>query len=617
VKHKFIWFGLSLVLVAAILLASCSSATTTTNATTTTTTTTSTAVATSTTQTTVTTATSSAPASSTTSAVVTTTSTGNWWDSLGTPQYGGTITVSQTGNLTQWDPYYTGGTNILTMYLQQMDMDNWTVSPASFAFQFIFRPPEDLIGCLAQSWSMPDVNDFVVVLRQNVYWQNIAPVNGRQFTTADVVYDMDRMYGLGGGFTTPSPYASSDVISRAAMNSVTVTAPWTVDFHWLNGNVENILETQLDEGTASQDYVAQEAVNLWGNLNDWHHAIGTGPFILTDFVDSSSATLVRNSSYWGFDERYPTNQLPYVNGLHVLIIPNVPTALAALRTGKIDLVEGNSIQAATAMTTTNPSIVQVAIPQAAEGMALCNAQAPFNNLQVREACQLAQNLPLIAQTYYNGTVSPIPQSLTLSTMGGGWGDPYPSWTADLQAQFAYNPTLAKQLLAQAGYPNGFTTTCVANSTSDINLLQIMDSNFAAIGITVNVQLMDNATWGTYCISNKKSTAMSFCDGRPFGNAYSPVRQLQLFRTGYGGDYSLVSDPTFDAFYPAAIAATDVPTIKNIVAQANLYVAQQHFGVSLVSPNFYSFVQPWLKGYNGQNGSAQSGFYMARFWVTPH
>src|SRR5208283_6162155 len=267
----------------------------------------------------------------------TTTATGNWWDNLGTPQYGGTITVLQTANITQWDPYATGGINVLSMYLQQLDSDNWTINPLSFAFQFIFRPPEDLVGSLAQSWTMPDVNDFVVVLRQNVYWQNIAPVNGRQFTAADVVYDMDRMYGLGGGFTTPSPYASSDVISRAAMNSVTITAPWTVDFHWTNGNVENILETQLDEGTASQDYVAQEAVSLWGNLNDWHHAIGTGPFILTDFVDSSSATVVRNPTYWGFDERHPANQLPYANGVHVLIISNVPTALAALRTGKIDL----------------------------------------------------------------------------------------------------------------------------------------------------------------------------------------------------------------------------------------------------------------------------------------
>ena len=612
-KHKLIWFSLSLVLVAAVLLSSCGSASTTTNATTTTTTT---AVVT-TTSTSVTTSTVSSTTPTTATSVVTTSATGNWWDALGTPQYGGTITVSQTGNLTQWDPYATGGTNVLLMYLQQMDSDNWTVSPSTFAFQFIFRPPEDLVGSLATSWSMPDVNDFVVVLRQNVYWQNISPVNGRQFTAADVVYDMDRMYGLGGGFTVPSPYASSDVISRAAMNSVTIIAPWTIDFHWTTGNPENILETQLDQGTASQDYVASEAVSLWGNLNDWHHAIGTGPFILTDFVDSSSASFVRNTSYWGTDERHPGNKLPYADNVHILIIPQLPTALAALRTGKIDLVENNGIQSANAMKTTNPEILQVAIPQAAEGMALCNAQPPYNNLQVREACQLAQNLPLIAQTYYNGTVSPIPQTLTLSTMGGGWGNPYPNWPADLQAQYAYNPTLAKQLLAQAGFPNGFTTTCVANNTSDLDLMQILNSNLAAIGITVNVTLMDNASWGTYCISNKKSTAMSFCDGRPFGNAYSPIRQLQLFRTGYGGDYSLVSDPTFDAYYPAAVAATDITQIKSIVAQANLYVAQQHFGVSSVSPNFYSFVQPWLKGYNGENGAASSGFYLARFWVAAH
>ena len=613
-KHKLVWFSLSLVLVAALLLSSCGSKSTTTNTTTTTTTTS--AVVT-TTSTPVTTSTVATTTPTTVTSAVTTSATGNWWDALGTPSYGGTITVSQTGNLTQWDPYATGGTNVLLMYLQQMDSDNWTVSPSTFAFQFIFRPPEDLVGSLAVSWSMPDVNDFVVVLRQNVYWQNISPVNGRQFTAADVVYDMNRMYGLGGGFTVPSPYASSDVISRAAMNSVTITAPWTIDFHWTTGNPENILETQLDQGTASQDYVAQEAVSLWGNLNDWHHAIGTGPFILTDFVDSSSASFVRNPTYWGTDERHPGNKLPYVDNVKILIIPQLPTALAALRTGKIDLVENNGIQSANAMKTTNPAILQVAIPQAAEGMALCNAQPPYNNLQVREACQLAQNLPLIAQTYYNGTVSPIPQTLTLSTMGGGWGNPYPNWSADLQAQYAYNPTLAKQLLAQAGFPNGFTTVCVANNTSDLDLMQIINSNLAAIGITVNVTLMDNASWGTYCISNKKSVAMSFCDGRPFGNAYSPIRQLQLFRTGYGGDYSLVSDPTFDAYYPAAVAATDITQIKSIVSQANLYVAQQHFGVSIVSPNFYSFVQPWLKGYNGENGAASSGFYLSRFWVTPH
>jgi len=89
--------------------------------------------------------------------------------------------------------------------------------------------------------------------------------------------------------------------------------------------------------------------------------------------------------------------------------------------------------------------------------------------------------------------------------------------------------------------------------------------------------------------------------------------------GYGADYGFVNDPTFNAFYPAAMAATDVTQIQQIVANANLEVAQQHFALSIVSPNLYAFVQPWLKGYNGQNasssgGAGYTGFYMARYWV---
>jgi len=77
------------------------------------------------------------------------------------------------------------------------------------------------------------------------------------------------------------------------MNSVTIL-PRDYRFHGLQVTPKISLETQLDQALLLRINVAQEAVSLWGNLNDWHHAIGTGPFILTDFVDSSSASFVRN-----------------------------------------------------------------------------------------------------------------------------------------------------------------------------------------------------------------------------------------------------------------------------------------------------------------------------------
>jgi len=53
-----------------------------------------------------------------------------------------------------------------------------------------------------------------------------------------------------------------------------------------------------------------------------HHAVGTGPFILKEFIPDVSATLVKNPDYWGHDERYPQNQLPYFDSVRLLIIPD-------------------------------------------------------------------------------------------------------------------------------------------------------------------------------------------------------------------------------------------------------------------------------------------------------
>jgi hypothetical protein len=84
---------------------------------------------------------------------------------------------------------------------------------------------------------------------------------------------------------------------------------------------------------------------------------------------------------------------------------------------------------------------------------------------------------------------------------------------------------------------------------------------------------------------------------------------------------MVSDPTFDAFYPKAMAATSVDGVKQVVRDANEYVARQHFDISLLQENYFGLSQPWLKGYNAQMDSisASAGptllfFYDARFWI---
>ena len=83
-------------------------------------------------------------------------------------------------------------------------------------------------------------------------------------------------------------------------------------------------------------YENPESVALYGNLNDWHHALGTGPYFLTDYVTDSSYKQTINPNYYEFDARNPQNRLPYITTRITLIIPSNVTAEAAMRVGKID-----------------------------------------------------------------------------------------------------------------------------------------------------------------------------------------------------------------------------------------------------------------------------------------
>ena len=363
-----------------------------------------------------------------------------------------------------------------------------------------------------------------------------------------------------------------------------------------------------------------EIVQQNGNLNNWHNAAGTGPFILSDYVPSASLTMIKNTNYWGNDERYPQNKLPYVDKLQVLVIPNLSTALAAMRAGKIDIVGGLSVEQAKDMQQTNPEILQITDPS---GTALTvdprNDLTPYNNLNVRIALQEAINLPLIASTYYEGTVSPLPSSLTSIYQNGG-GFPYSSWPASLQAQYTYNPTGAKQLLSSAGYPNGFSTDVVADNAADLGLLQIVQSEFASIGVNMSINLMDTATWTTYVRTNHKNDALAYrAASGTLGQTQAPTAQLNRFRTGVVYNYEGISDPKIDNWYTQAMSATDPNVVLQILEQENEYIAEQHFSISLPTINTFCLCQPWLIGYNAQQqtigqNAVDIGFYGARFWI---
>jgi peptide/nickel transport system substrate-binding protein len=460
------------------------------------------------------------------------------------------------------------------------------------------------------SYEMPDPTTFVEHYRQDIFWQNIAPANGRQFTSADVVFHYNRMLGLGGGFTIDPYYAGT--VSWQSLVSVTAIDKFTVSFKWKPGTSPLLIQNTLMSGRVDTVFECPEAVTQWGNLYDWHHAVGTGPFTLTDFVDSSSVTYTANPSYWAHDLRWPQNKLPYVAQEKLLIIATTATAEAAMRTGKIDGMAGISVIDAQAMTKTNPEIIQKSQPQGFNfTLDPRNDVVPFNNINVRIAFQHAINIPLIASSYYSGTASSYPAGLVQNQLAAsGWGVAYTNWPQSLKDEYAYNPDLAKKMLADAGFA-GLHTDLVLQSDADKDLYTIVQSQLAAVGVTMDINMMDQASWQAFVMTGHKQDALAARSIGVLGITTDPFTILQRMIPGYSANYIMVNDPVFSAFYPQALAATSVDGVKQALQQANLYVAKQHFAISLVQTSIYNLVQPWVKGNAGVNAV---GGYQTAVWI---
>ena len=182
--------------------------------------------------------------------------------------------------------------------------------------------------------------------------------------------------------------------------------------------------------------------------------------------------------------------------------------------------------------------------------------------------------------------------------------------------------MARKLLADAGYPKGFETNVIADTDGDMELLGIVQSYFADIGIKMKIRKMDPASYTDYVENQSKHDQLVYRPYGPLGQTYAPLRVITRFQTGYATNYAMVADPDFDAFYGKALATKTEDELKQVLRDANEYVARKHFVISLLQPLEYSLCQPWIKGYHAQiyslwmgvGGASMLSFYTARFWM---
>lgn len=602
-KHRLSIGVLSSLVILILVLSACTTttpATSTTPVNTTTASTTSSAVTPTTATSTTASTTASIPVSTTTAAQA------KWWDKFGKPKYGGTIVMptASIGNVIFDNYNFIGGG--WQFWFETLWANDWTLDRNIWSFNTSFYPEKYHVGLLAESWEQPDGQTVVVHLRQGVHFQNKAPVNGREFTAYDVQSHYDRVLGKG-EYTERSPYYISYTTN---WESITATDKYTVVFKFKKPTGTGLLGIMDYMGLNT--FEAPESVAAeGGKLVDWTKAVGTGAWMLTDFISGTSMTYSKNTDYWGHDERYPDNKLPYADELKVLVIPDVSTRMAALRTAKIDSMDMINWQQAKSMAESDPGLIQYTFPGPAGGVEFRCDKAPFTDINVRIAMQMAVDIDAIAKGYYNGTSDTKPCGLVSPAMKG-YCYAYEDWPQSLKNEYSYDLKTARQLLSDAGYPNGFKTNVVVASNADVPLIELMKAQFLDVGIDMEIKMMEYSAWRSYVLAQKHDQMVSGGTGMPF-----PPTMIISFRDSRdkANNRTFNNDAGYDAIVDRFNAATTPDEVASLMVEADKYSLEKHWAVNLVATTSYSIWQPYLKGYSGEStGPMGGGVFWARIWL---
>jgi peptide/nickel transport system substrate-binding protein len=469
------------------------------------------------------------------------------------PKRGGTVTWGMTSDPVALVPF--GG------------ISGSAFEITSFVYESLLAWDRSLkvIPALAESWQIPDDKTYVFKLRPGVKFHS-----GKTLDADDVKYSLDLQK------TPPPPGVIQSFYPKIA--NVEVVDPMTVRLHMAEPDATVL--GYLAWGRYS--WIIPKGLYDRADLRT--HADGTGPFKLVEYIPNDHTTLTRHTGYWN-------PQLPWLDGITMKVLQDEQARVAAIRSGAID---GSTVTTDSArLLAKDPSLTVLkgltAVFREVE-LTIHGDGKPWNNLKVRQAINAAINRQEIIDKVYGG------DALYSSKIPPGYGD-WPIPDSALKSTYEkFDLAKAKQLMADAGMPNGFSVTLqsIAHPEDYTQVAEVLKEQLRQININVTVQPLEIGTFATNNGAGSfewQSTGRGM-RGDPSGFIADFDPQSALYKAWYAGGYK--NQELTNLYYQALHEPHPVKRLPLYRRMQEIVLTEAPV-LPIVNPMYYHVVRKRLNG----------------------
>ncbi len=371
---------------------------------------------------------------------------------------------------------------------------------------------------LAESWENVDETTWRFKLREGVTFHN-----GNAFTAADVVYTVNKAR------ESIRPDLVANIAQISAVDDLTVEIKTPKPYAVLPNDLAELLILDEEYTSATGD----EQMDL--------KPMGTGPYMLGEWIKEEKLTLKAFDAYWA--------GAPVIKNVTFRPISNPATRTAALLTGEVDVIQDLAVRDVDRVkredgfnVVTRPSLLNVVLAMdMRENSPTIDGPNPMTDQRVRQAIAHAVDVEAINKIVMNGLATPSDQYVPASHIGYVDG-------MNFREMYPLDIEKAKALMAEAGHADGFTMTLDATNNryvNDAQIAQALASMLAKIGVTLELNIMPKSNfWGYIRVPTENSSFIMSGWDVPAGDAGSMYGALFYTRDkkeGYGqvnrGSYS--------------------------------------------------------------------------------